>query len=155
MVLFTTINMCLCCCTNDTMYYGSLMATGLVILIGTAVMAFLGIGAEAPAVIQAACGNDPRAHADLGKIMDGIHIGFWIILAVNGTFGLWILLLAILKFCSANQDEQEKQQAFVPIQLSPEQAESTPLPEVTPNVAPRPAAGAAVAVGKPGGTRGL
>merc|ERR1711964_749187 len=133
MVLFTTINMFLCCCTNDKMYYGSLIATGLIILVGTVVMAFLGISCEAPEVIQTCCEydrlcsenrqSDPyendHPRSDLRNITDGIHIGFWIILAVNGTFGLWILLLAIFKFCSANQDqdEQEKNQTFVPIQL--------------------------------------
>merc|ERR1711964_724216 len=38
MVLFITINTCMCCCASNKMYYGALMATGLVILVGTAVM---------------------------------------------------------------------------------------------------------------------
>jgi len=145
MVLFTTINMCLCCCARSKMYYGTLMVTGLVILIGSIVMCSLGIQAEAPGIIKQAVANNARAESDLKRITDGVHLAFWIILAVNGTFGLWILLLAILKFCSSGQDDEEERDAFVPVQLSNVNV------GVTPTAAP--ATGGA-ARGMPGGTRG-
>jgi len=125
MLIFTCLNTCMCCCSSDKVYYGLLLATGIVILAGTAVMTFLGQGAEPPMSLHLQAARTPAGTADLGKIMDLIYVVFWIILAVNGTFGLWIFLLAIFKLCAGGEKEQPE--PFMPVQLAPQFGPQTPM----------------------------
>merc|ERR1711964_633484 len=52
------------------------------------------------------------------KILDFIHIVSWITLVINGTFGLWILTLAIIKLCK----DRDAGPAEVPVCVLPEAA---------------------------------
>merc|ERR1711964_63329 len=52
------------------------------------------------------------------KILDFIHIVSWITLVINGTFGLWILILAVIKLCK----DRDAGPAEVPVSVLPEAA---------------------------------
>merc|ERR1712096_382223 len=52
--LFSSVNVCICCCSGNKCFYGFLLATGIVILAGTTVMTILGTGAKPPLSVEQA-----------------------------------------------------------------------------------------------------
>merc|ERR1712000_281397 len=108
------------------------MATGTVILVGTIIVTVLGICTDVPESLKShIIATDAESQLILRKFTNEIHTAFWIILVINGTLGLWILLLGILKFHAANQDAKKEQPALVPVQLAPKMVlEVAPRPEM-------------------------